>query len=931
MKTFYKKELKTVMAIFALAFGLLLTNTAQAQSTSTTIVLGSVSACDSWTAPWDLTGATVLTTSTTTSGTNVATDTTWTVALTVLASSSSAHTEDACDSYTVPSGDTTFSVVGTHTYTDVIPNAEGCDSTISLTVNISTGTTTGTPLTITECDSYLTPGGILLTADTVLIDVAAGANGCPESTTINFVLQGNANTGSASMTECDTLVFGDSTWTTSGTYEYTLTNVDGCDSVVTINLLINTGDENATMLPENITFCDSVEYGGVWFFADTAIINTVMIPGGAANTCDRYETTTMNLTLDPNNAVATTQTISQCGNYTAGDGTVLDSTITHIFTTTSILTGCDSIVTVNYTNDYIVDSMAIDILSCDDWTSPGGTSIAVSGQVIDTVDTGVGCHVRNIYNVTINSGTNDTVFWSPSAVCDSYTDPNDPSATAYSTVGPHMYTIEAPALNQNTGVANAAPGCDQIVILTLTVTGNADAGSSSVNACDNYTWGSHPTVFVDTILETTYTNGSGCDSVHTLTVNIGSVHTQQFEDVPACTDWSYTDQAGNTQTITWVSGAVVAYNDYWTAANGCDSVVTTTVTFNVGGVTSGSQNVYGCTSYTYGDSTYTASTTVTETLTNASGCDSVLSTNIILATSANGGITPIQNVTDTYCNSYTDAAGNVYTQDTVIVDFWTNMYGCDSTVTVTMTIVNTIVDDAFTFCGDTFYLPGSGDTVTMSGVYTDETLNAGAVLGSTDCADYTITNWTITFGATEEDYSDQSCDNAYIWDGGTHTTAGTYSHTYSSVAGCDSVVNLVLTFGTPSPINIVNETVTGSWTDPNGVVFESDTNLTYSFTNADGCDSTVVVNLTVNEIVGVNETLSNVNVYPNPTNGNVTIELGDLTNVSVKVTNLIGEVIYEDHKISNSTYNLYIEEAAGLYFVEISNENNKEVIKLLVE
>jgi hypothetical protein len=148
----------------------------------------------------------------------------------------------------------------------------------------------------------------------------------------------------------------------------------------------------------------------VWFFADTAIINTVMIAGGAANTCDRYESTTMNLTLDPNNAVATSQTISQCGNYTAGDGTVLDSTITHVFTTASILTGCDSTVTVNYTNTYMVDSAATDILSCDDWTSPGGTSIAASGQVIDTVDTGAGCHVREIYNVTINSGTNDTVF-----------------------------------------------------------------------------------------------------------------------------------------------------------------------------------------------------------------------------------------------------------------------------------------------------------------------------------------------------------------------------------------------------------------------------------------------------------------------------------------------------------------------------------------
>ena len=53
MKTFYKKELKTVMAIFALAFGLLLTNTVQAQ---TTFINESVTECDTYT--WAVTGNT---------------------------------------------------------------------------------------------------------------------------------------------------------------------------------------------------------------------------------------------------------------------------------------------------------------------------------------------------------------------------------------------------------------------------------------------------------------------------------------------------------------------------------------------------------------------------------------------------------------------------------------------------------------------------------------------------------------------------------------------------------------------------------------------------------------------------------------------------------------------------------------------------------
>ena len=81
--------------------------------------------------------------------------------------------------------------------------------------------------------SHSTPGGVVLTADTVLIDVGAGSNGCPESTTINFVLQGNSNTGSQSITACDSYtqtpinaVTADSTWTTSGTYTYIDENKD---------------------------------------------------------------------------------------------------------------------------------------------------------------------------------------------------------------------------------------------------------------------------------------------------------------------------------------------------------------------------------------------------------------------------------------------------------------------------------------------------------------------------------------------------------------------------------------------------------------------------------------------------------------------------------------------------------------------------------
>ena len=57
---------------------------------------------------------------------------------------------------------------------------------------------------------------------------------------------------------------------------------------------------------------------------------------------------------------------------------------------------------------------------------------------------------------------------------------------------------------------------------TLTVTiNNSSVGSSSVTACDTYTWEGQ-TITSSGDLTHTYTNASGCDSVHTLTVTINN-------------------------------------------------------------------------------------------------------------------------------------------------------------------------------------------------------------------------------------------------------------------------------------------------------------------------------------------------------------------------------------------------------------------------
>ncbi len=149
-------------------------------------------------------------------------DTVFTVNLTILSSSSSSISETVCNSYTVPSGNETYTMSGI--YMDTIPNIAGCDSiiTINLTVNNSSTST----ISETACNSYTVPSG-------------------------------------------------NETYTLSGTYTDTIPNIAGCDSILTINLTIITVNTSVVVNDPMIT---SNAVGAQYKWLD-CINNYAVIPG----------------------------------------------------------------------------------------------------------------------------------------------------------------------------------------------------------------------------------------------------------------------------------------------------------------------------------------------------------------------------------------------------------------------------------------------------------------------------------------------------------------------------------------------------------------------------------------------------------------------------------------------------------------------------
>ena len=148
-------------------------------------------------------------------------------------------------SYVVPSGDESYTTAGV--YTDTIPNVLSADSII--TINLTVGLNSTSTINIMSCDDYSSPAGNIYTTSGTYIESIPNTIGCDSIITINLTVN-NATFSTQTKDTCDSYLWpiNGLTYTTSGTYSYILTNSNGCDSVITLNLTINTANSTVTQV-----------------------------------------------------------------------------------------------------------------------------------------------------------------------------------------------------------------------------------------------------------------------------------------------------------------------------------------------------------------------------------------------------------------------------------------------------------------------------------------------------------------------------------------------------------------------------------------------------------------------------------------------------------------------------------------------------------
>ena len=678
--------------------------------------------------------------------------------------------------------------------------SNGCKAPARGSITVS-GLCNLSGLTYTQesCNNYIWHGSTYTTSGTYYHSYT-DANGCPVFDTLELTIHHGTH-NAVTETACESFTWHGQTYTESGTYTYAYTNADGCPSVDTLHLTVNHGTHYAV----TETACESFTWHGQTY----TVSGTYTYAYTNADGCPSVDT----LHLTVNHILNTSLTAEICdgGSYDFfGQTLTTAGTYTH---TLQSIHGCDSVITLTLTVNPVFNTpLTAEI--CDGGSYDFfGQTLTSAGTYTHTLQSIHGCDSVITLTLTVNP-----VFNTPltAEICDggSY----DFFGQTLTSAGTYTHTLQS------------VYGCDSIITLTLTVNPVLNT-TLTAEICE----GSSYNFFGQTLTTAgTYTHTlqsvHGCDSVITLTLTVNPVFNTPLS-AEICDGGSY-DFFGQTLTTAGT------YTHTLQSINGCDSVITLTLTVNPVLNTSLTAEICEGSSYNFFGQTLTTAGTYTHTMQSVHGCDSVITLTLTVNPVFN---TPLSaeicdgGSYDFFAQTLTSAGTYTHTQQSV--------HGCDSLITLTLT-VNPVFNTPLTaeICDGGSY-DFFGQTLTSAGTYTH-------TLQSIHGCDSVITLTLSVNPALNTSLSAEICEGgSYDFFGQTLTTAGTYTHTLQSIHGCDSVITLTLTVN-----DVINTPISAEICDGGSYNFFGQTlttagTYTHTLQSIHGCDSVITLTLTVNDVI----------------------------------------------------------------------------------
>jgi gliding motility-associated-like protein len=262
-----------------------------------------------------------------------------------------------------------------------------------------------------------------------------------------------------------------------------------------------------------------------------------------------------------------------------------------------------------------------------------------------------------------------------------------------------------------------------------------------------------------------------------------------------------------------------------------------------------------------------------------------------------------------------------------------NSKGCDSFLVLHLAVNEATRKDSFrTICKNQFVV-FNGSSLNTSGVYRDTLVN------SKGCDSFLVLNLTVN-DTTKYDSFLKICKNyAVIFNGVSRSMSGTYKDTLVNVTGCDSFVYLHLTVidttRKDSFLTIFNNYLivfNGQTLNKSGIYRDT-------LVNSNGCDSFIVLTLTVNDTT--KNALSDIvlpNYFsPNGDGVNDNWVLPDAMyslypNLKVIIYNRWGNIVWRSTGVYQNDWggvhqkdNLPVPDGVYYYLIELDSESKKPI------
>ncbi|MEO6902514.1 MAG: T9SS type A sorting domain-containing protein [Bacteroidia bacterium] len=558
-------------------------------------------------------------------------------------------------------------------YKDTLKTKGGCDSLLITTLTVTPAFKFSQRIVLCGGDS-LVIGKHIYKVSGQYSDTVKTKAGCDSIVTTQLTISPILIV-SQQLTICagKSIVIGKHTYTVSGTYKDTVKTKRGCDSTINTQL---------TVLPilstlQKLTICEgkSVKVGTKTYTVSGNYIDVIKSWKG----CD--STVTTNLTVSP--ALTKAQEFTLC----AGKSVIVG---THTYNTAGTYTdklktagGCDSIVTTKVTMLKPISTTQALNVCMGKSIKVGAHTYSVSGTYTDVLIAKNNCDSTVITKLTVSPilKTNQA-----HTIC----------MGGSLQVANHVYTKAG--VYKDTLKTNG--GCDSLLTTMLTVT-PALRSFQRITICagKSIVVGKHVHTTSGIYADTAKTKG-GCDSIITTQLTVSPILTGSQQ---------YTICAGKSIVVGTHNYTVSGkYVDTVKTKGGCDSAITTQLT--VSPILSGSQQFTICEgqSVVVGKHTYTVSGTYNDTLHNGKNCDSLIVTQL--------NIIPALKVAQKarICDGEVFVVGkHSYSKDGIYTDTLKTQKGCDSILTTNLVVIPLphVTIDIHTI--DTLCI--SGGTVQLSG------------------------------------------------------------------------------------------------------------------------------------------------------------------------------------------------------------------------